>query len=92
MQTEQARLVAEAQRESESRVKNASATLDNELTAKDGEIKKIQQEFDSLKTKHDRQLEESIQSLNLAQKHESRIKSLEIQLKDTKDDLDESHA
>ena len=92
MQTEQARLVAEAQREAENRMKNTQASIENELTIKDNEIRKIQQAGESLKSDHDRSLEELVQYQNQTRKQESRIKTLEIQLKDSKDDLDESQA
>ena len=92
MQTEQSRLVAEYQREAENRIKDTQASIENELTIKDKEISKIQQAGESLQSDHDRSLEELVQSQNQARKHESRIKTLEIQMKETNDDLEESRA
>lgn len=62
LKAEQARLVAEAQREAENRASESQAQSELELSLKDSEIRKLAQANDSLKGEHDRSLEELVQS------------------------------
>ena len=62
LKAEQARLVAEAQREAENRASESHAQSELELSLKDSEIRKLAQANDSLKGEHDRSIEELVQS------------------------------
>ena len=62
LKADQARLVADAQREAENRASESQAQSELELSLKDTEIRKLGQANDSLKSEHDRNLEELVQS------------------------------
>ena len=82
----------QAQRLQASRAEDTQKRLEHELSVHEAELRKLQTGSDAQRAEHERCLEELVQAQTQARTQESKIKTLEVSLKDARDDLEESQA